>query len=337
MSSHDTKGIMNLKLVPAISKRSTEEIILMLLGGLSIPSIFPFGVIRMMQHNWLLAAVDMGIVLGMVAVLVFVWVTGRVRLGSVVITVFYSIGMLASIYVKGQPIVYWVYPTMIAAFFMLKASEALAINSVSLLLLVLILMTKMTTLDLSSVVITLVLINLFSYIFSHRTSLQHLELNHQAEVDFLTGVGNRRAFDRLLTDLYQPNNHHVRACLFVLDLDHFKNVNDQFGHAVGDQVLIKFCGLIRSRIRAIDSLFRFGGEEFVIVAIGANVDAVSTLAEELRTLVANTAFIPGYPVTVSIGIAQRSRSDSGETWFQRADAMLYEAKQSGRNTVRMAA
>ncbi len=319
-----------------MSKRSTEEIILMLLGGLSIPSIFPFGVIRMFQGNWLLAAVDMGIVLGMMSIMLFVWYTRRIRFGSIAITVFYSIGMLASIYVKGPSIVYWVYPTMVAAFFMLKASEALAINTVSLILLVLVLASKMNTLDLSSVVITLVLINLFSYIFSHRTSLQHLELNHQAEIDFLTGVGNRRAFDRLLTDLYQPKNAKIEACLFVLDLDHFKHVNDQFGHATGDQVLMKFCDLIRFRIRSIDRLFRFGGEEFVILAIGADSTAAAiNLAEQLRTLVEQAELIPAYPVTVSIGIAKRNDGESGDVWFQRADAMLYEAKQSGRNTVRM--
>lgn len=337
MDSHDTKGIINVKLIHAISKRSTEEIILMLLGGLSIPSILPFGIIRMMQRNWALAAVDMAIVAGMIAVLTFVWVTRRVRLGSIVITIFYSIGMLASISVKGSSIVYWVYPTMIAAFFMLKAREAFVINMASLFSLVVILIGKMPMVDLLSVVVTLVLINLFSYIFSHRTSLQHLELNHQAEIDFLTGVGNRRAFDHMLTDLYKPNNADVSACLFVLDLDYFKNVNDQFGHAAGDQVLIKFCDLIRSRIRVIDSLFRFGGEEFVIVAVGVNVDTVSHLAEELRMLVAKTEFIANYPVTVSIGVAQRNHAESGDAWFQRADAMLYEAKQSGRNTVRMAA
>lgn len=318
-------------------KRSKEEVILLMLCGLSIPSILPFGIIRLLQRNWWLAVVDLAIVLGMVSIWVFVWRTRKVRFASIAVTIFYSLGMLASIYVKGQPIVYWVYPTMIAAFFILKAREALFINTISVVLLVVILLKHMDPLDLSSVIVTLILINLFSYIFSHRTSLQHTELHHQADNDFLTGIGNRRAFDRKLVEFCHAKNAHVGACLFLLDLDHFKNINDQLGHAVGDQVLIQFSHLIRSRIRAIDGFFRYGGEEFVIMTLGSDSQSAANFAEELRALIARSALIPEHPVTVSIGVAQLHETDTGDSWLRRADAMLYEAKQSGRNTVRVAA
>ncbi|MCX7219349.1 MAG: GGDEF domain-containing protein [Burkholderiales bacterium] len=153
----------------------------------------------------------------------------------------------------------------------------------------------------------------------------------------MTGVGNRRAFNRKMTELFRPHNARIDACLFVLDLDHFKYVNDQFGHAVGDQVLVKFCELMRSRIRAIDSMFRFGGEEFVIVTMRTDQESAKTLAEELRSLVETTVLIPNYQVTVSIGVAKRCEAECSDAWFQRADGMLYEAKQSGRNQVSMAA
>ncbi|AZP10689.1 GGDEF domain-containing protein [Undibacterium parvum] len=317
-------------------QRSKEETILFMLGGSTIVSVLPFGVVRILQGNWVLAAVDLSIVFMISAIIVFVWFTQKIRAASILATIFYSIGMLASVYVKGQVIVYWVYPTMIAAFFMLNAREALLINTVSLSVLMEILFGRMSFLDLSSVAITLVLINLFSYIFSYRTNLQHLELNHQAELDFLTGVGNRRAFNRKMTELFRPHNARIDACLFVLDLDHFKYVNDQFGHAVGDQVLVKFCELMRSRIRAIDSMFRFGGEEFVIVTMRTDQESAKTLAEELRSLVETTVLIPNYQVTVSIGVAKRCEAECSDAWFQRADGMLYEAKQSGRNQVSMA-
>ena len=144
-------------------KRSKEEVVLLMLCGLSIPSILPFGIVRLFQGNFLMAAVDLLIVLGMLCIMVFVWRTRRVRLAGIAVTVFYSLGMLAAIYVKGVPIVYWVYPTMIAAFFILRAREALLINSVSLLCLIAILHGAMQILDLSSLVVTLVLVNLFSY------------------------------------------------------------------------------------------------------------------------------------------------------------------------------
>lgn len=307
-----------------------------MLCGLSIPSILPFGIVRLFQGNFLMAAVDLLIVLGMLCIMVFVWRTRRVRLAGIAVTVFYSLGMLAAIYVKGVPIVYWVYPTMIAAFFILRAREALLINSVSLLCLIAILHGAMQILDLSSLVVTLVLVNLFSYIFSDRTSLQHFELNQQAEKDFLTGAGNRRAFDKQLQTLCAKDVVQTDACILILDLDHFKKINDQFGHTVGDQVLIQFCSLMRSRIRNADSFFRYGGEEFVIVAMGADVFAAARFAEELRSLIEKAQLLRDYPVTVSIGVAKKIADEEGEAWFQRADAKLYEAKLSGRNAVRVA-
>ena len=318
-----------------LSKRSKEEVVLLMLCGLSIPSILPFGIIRLLQHHWVLAAVDLMIVFGMLCITLFVWNTRRVRAAGIAVTVFYSVGMLAAIYIKGASIVYWAYPTMIAAFFILKAKEALAINSISLLCLLWILQPAMPLFNLSSLVVTLMLINLFSYIFSERTDLQHVELNQQAEKDFLTGAGNRRAFDR---QIHAINTHEAGmhdTCLLILDLDHFKNVNDQFGHMVGDQVLINFCSLMRMRLRSGDHFFRYGGEEFVVVATGVDSVAAARLAEELRSLVEKSVLLRDYPITVSIGVARRRQDEDGESWFRRADAMLYEAKLSGRNAVRV--
>ncbi|MET3117122.1 diguanylate cyclase [Undibacterium sp. GrIS 1.8] len=317
--------------------RSKEEIILLMLCALSIPSIFPFGIVRLLQHNWVLAAVDLAIVAGMVCVFLYVLNTGRVRWASILVTIFYSSGMLAVIFIKGAPLVYWVYPTMIAAYFMLKAHEALLINTVSLIAMLFALYGQMELLNLSSIAITIILINLFSTIFSYRTNLQHKELNQQAEHDFLTGVGNRRSLDRCLAKLSDPQKTYPESCLLLFDLDHFKKVNDQFGHIVGDQVLVKLCNLIATRIRNTDSVFRYGGEEFVVIAVGANLTAATRLAEELRALVEVTPLIENFSITVSIGVAKITPSETGASWFQRADAMLYEAKQAGRNTVRVAA
>ncbi|MDY7538114.1 GGDEF domain-containing protein [Undibacterium sp. RTI2.1] len=219
---------------------------------------------------------------------------------------------------------------------MLKAHEALLINTVSLIAMLFALYGQMELINLSSIAITIILINLFSTIFSYRTNLQHKELNQQAERDFLTGVGNRRALDRRLAKLADPKNMQPESCLLLFDLDHFKNVNDQFGHIVGDQVLVRLCELICTRIRTTDSVFRYGGEEFVVIAVGANLQAASKLAEELRALIQNAPLLINFPITVSIGVAKITPAETGSSWFQRADAMLYEAKQAGRNTVRVA-
>ncbi|MDE2428915.1 MAG: GGDEF domain-containing protein [Burkholderiales bacterium] len=316
--------------------RTKEEVILLMLCGLSIPSILPFGIYRLIQKNWLMASVDISIVVGMLCLMVFVWRTRRIRAAGIAVTLFYSAGMLAAVAVKGPPIAYWVYPTMIASYFILQAGEAMLINCVSLTILIYILQPLMRTLDLASLVVTLILINLFSYIFSYRTSIQHKELNFQAENDFLTGVRNRRSFDRQMQQLCDEHAADMDVCLLVLDLDHFKNINDQFGHSVGDQVLVQFCALMRARIRTNDGLYRYGGEEFAVIAMGTESVAAARFAEELRGMVAQAELLTDYPVTVSIGVAQRLPGESADDWFRRADGMLYIAKLSGRNAVRVA-
>ena len=317
-------------------KRSKEEIILLLMCALSIPSILPFGIYRLIQHTWLSAIIDLVIVGGVSCVMTYVWLTGRVKVASLLATIFYSFGMVAAIYVKGINLIYWTYPTMISAFFMLRPNIALAINAVSLSALVAILISQVPLLNLFTIAITFILINLFSYIFSHRTAIQHNELHLEAERDFLTGVGNRRALERHLAKYVANAGERVASSILLLDIDHFKRVNDQFGHAVGDTVLVSLCELIQSRTRTSDKIFRYGGEEFIIIAHAADLRSARGLADDLRSLVAGAAIIENYPITISIGVACMDEDQTPSEWLARADQMLYLAKQSGRNAVMVA-
>lgn len=316
-------------------KRSKEEVILLLMCSLSIPSILPFGVYRLLQGSWISAVVDLALVAAMLAVIFHVLRTGRYKAASLGVTLFYSAGMLATIHLRGLSLVYWVYPTMIAAYFMLRPAVALAINSVSMLVLVVILLRELELLNLFTVVVTISLVNLFAYIFSHRTGLQNQELHTEVERDFLTGVGNRRALDRKLDAYAVERRPHLESSLLLLDLDHFKQVNDLHGHAAGDQVLIRLCELMRNHTRSSDQIFRYGGEEFAIIATGAGLSAASRLAEGLRAAVAAEPLIAGHPITVSIGVAGMEKCGKPADWLMRADKMLYAAKQAGRNTVRV--
>ena len=317
-------------------KRSKEEIILLMLCALSIPSILPFGIYRLIQHTWLSATIDLVIVGGVSCVMAYVWFTGRVKVASLLATIFYSFGMVAAIYVKGINLIYWTYPTMISAFFMLRPNIALAINTVSLSALVAILISQVPLLNLFTIAVTFILINLFSYIFSHRTAIQHNELYREAERDFLTGVDNRRALERHLAKYGDDASERVESSVLLLDIDHFKRINDQFGHAVGDAVLVSLCELIRSRTRTSDKIFRYGGEEFIIIAHAADLRSARGLADDLRSLVAGAAIIENYPITISIGVACMEEDQAPSEWLARADQMLYLAKQSGRNTVMVA-
>lgn len=119
--------------------------------------------------------------------------------------------------------------------------------------------------------------------------------------------------------------------LLVMDLDHFKQINDRFGHHVGDQVLVAFVELIMRCSRKQDRLFRFGGEEFLLLLPNTEAEGLRAAAQNLLSRVANELESPGGPVTVSIGGAILHGGEHWESWLQRADECLYRAKSEGRN------
>jgi diguanylate cyclase (GGDEF)-like protein len=164
--------------------------------------------------------------------------------------------------------------------------------------------------------------------------LHHDQLAVQATMDSLTGAGNRRLFDETITQsVLMRNRDQTPSSLIMLDIDHFKKINDRFGHVKGDEVLVNLVALLRSRLRQTDGLYRLGGEEFAVVANQTSADVAAGLAEELRLLVENESLLPSDRVTISLGVAECMDSVSGNSWVEDADAALYRAKNSGRNKV----
>ncbi|MQA42646.1 CHASE domain-containing protein [Rugamonas aquatica] len=168
------------------------------------------------------------------------------------------------------------------------------------------------------------------------------ELRLLATTDFLTGLPNRREFMRRLEDEHGRVQRDVEACatVLLLDVDHFKRINDEHGHAAGDAVLRQLGALMRDGQRKIDMLGRIGGEEFAVLLPGTALDAGAVFAERLRQRVAEAAMRLDdgvlLTVTVSIGIAAMGRADSaGDAALRRADQALYCAKRGGRNRVEL--
>lgn len=159
-----------------------------------------------------------------------------------------------------------------------------------------------------------------------------------AHTDPLTGVYNRRYFQDCITqELVRNERHAAPMSLLIFDLDHFKSINDRYGHPVGDLVLVQTCQLLRGYLRASDLMARWGGEEFVVLLPHCDADTACTLADKLCAVLAGHTFAEVGRVTASFGVAQYHLTDSIEHWIGRADAALYQAKQAGRNTVRLAA
>jgi diguanylate cyclase (GGDEF)-like protein len=153
--------------------------------------------------------------------------------------------------------------------------------------------------------------------------------------DWLTGIYNRRRFEYVL-GLWIKNMRHDPFCLLLFDIDDFKKVNDTFGHKAGDEVLIKTVETVSSKIRDDDIFARWGGEEFVILFGGINIDMGKELAERLRKAVENNPCGEAGKITISIGVVQYDRSDSNESlenFVKRVDEKMYEAKKAGKNKV----
>jgi diguanylate cyclase (GGDEF)-like protein len=160
------------------------------------------------------------------------------------------------------------------------------------------------------------------------------EMAKRADTDALTGVLNRMGFnDAISREFSRARRYQQTLSVAIADIDHFKKVNDEFGHPVGDQVLVRTARLLSSCVRESDTVARWGGEEFAVIAPMTTEEGAASLAEKLRTIMAATHLGPKEAVTASFGVAELRPDDTVETLLQRADAALYRAKQSGRNQV----
>ncbi len=160
-------------------------------------------------------------------------------------------------------------------------------------------------------------------------------LQAESTTDPLTGVGNRRWLDiEMKQRIAQLKRQNAPFSTLLVDIDHFKAINDRLGHDAGDAVLVSVAKELRNTLRDMDVICRIGGEEFVIVLPGTNADAAVLASERLRTAIESADF-PFHnqliAVTVSIGLTAACVSDTKETMLKRADEALYAAKRSGRN------
>ena len=172
-----------------------------------------------------------------------------------------------------------------------------------------------------------------------RTELeaQAVILEELVTTDALTGALNRRKFNELTqAELERARRYGHPLALFILDIDHFKRVNDTYGHEAGDQVLVTLADILRAGIRATDSLARWGGEEFVVLSPGATVEGAAELAERLRAAAAAHDHVSVGKVTASFGVTQHCVGETPDELFARADEALYRAKDGGRDRVEVA-
>jgi diguanylate cyclase len=311
-------------------RRSTLGVALI---GLLI--ITPFSINNFIQDRLLLGAGSVAIVL---TLMYSAWCCSRGRY-SPWLTMFVLVPIILlflSLAYQRQGIIgaLWCYPAVLSFYFMLPERKAWLVNGV---LLAVMLPQAWMVLEFPiavRVAATLLAVSVFSIIFIRVISQQQDNLQALVVTDPLTGVFNRTL---LRSTLKRAIQQHARITtpmtLLSLDLDHFKEINDSLGHDTGDRVLRGVGDLLQLRSRQVDTVFRLGGEEFLVLLFGADTKDGLMVAEALRKAVESLDLIPGRQVTTSIGVATLQADENWLAWVKRCDDNLYRAKQAGRNCV----
>lgn len=308
--------------------------VLVLFCTLGLLGVGPFMAYRFLGHQWLVGSLDALIVTALAGTLAYAWRGGDVERASLFIVAATTIGCLAVGRVVGLSGAFWSYPVIVSNFLLVRRGRGLIASGV----LILALVADGNAFD-SGLARLMYLASasvacLLAYTFARHADVQREQLETLASRDPLTGVANRRAMERELHIAAEGfRRHRLPVGLLVMDLDHFKRVNDEAGHEAGDGVLVAFARLVQSRCRAGDRLFRYGGEEFVLLLPGTDAAALHTIADGVRRAVAERVNLGGRALTVSIGGAVLHAGEDTTQWLARADAAMYAAKKAGRDRV----
>ena len=313
-------------------KADFQLALIVLFGAITVIGVTPFAVRRLAQGQTLAGVLDLAIIACIAAAATIAWRTGRTRSVSIFLAVAYSLGCVAIAHIADLSGVLWVYPVLVANFLLTTRVAALVISATAIFAIAL---SDAALPDVAlklGFVVSASVVSLFSFVFAARAAAQHARLETLAMRDPLTGAHNRRGLDSELRTAMSQSIHSGQPLgLLVFDLDHFKQVNDTYGHLAGDDVLRQLADLVRANTRMADRFFRIGGEEFSLLLPGATAASLHDIGEKLRMAVEREIKCGGRPVTMSVGAAPFRVGESAAQWLARADAAMYEAKRQGRN------
>lgn len=312
--------------------------IVLLYGFFSAAVITPFAIYRFMTGAYAVAALDATLVLLIAGIVFYGWKFGKTERTGRVLVVIGGFGALLSSEMLGVVGLFWMYVAIVANFFLTTNLRFATVFTV--LIMILLAVTGKSfenSAQLWSFLATGSLIALLSYIIAQQYSLQRRRLEHLATIDPLTGALNRRSMEQeLQMAVEEYARSHAPMAVILMDIDHFKLINDRCGHEKGDQVLQAFASLVMQNTRHIDRFFRYGGEEFLLLLKSSQADEAIAIAEKIRAVVAINDADVLQGVTVSLGLATACAGETVEQWTSRADAALYTAKNQGRNRVEYA-
>jgi diguanylate cyclase len=306
--------------------------IVVMFGIITNLVILPFAVYRFLGGQLLAGTIDMLIVLGISVGATRVYVSGRVGHVALILAMTYSIGCIAIAYVVGPAGSLWMYAVLLSTFLLIERNRAVLISAIGIAAVAGSPLALPEAAQKATFIGSTIVVSLFSYVFAWRTDLQRRQLENLASLDPLTGARNRRGMDAEIETAMAASTRSGKPLgLIIFDLDHFKRINDLFGHEAGDQVLVQVAETVRRYTRKNDRFFRHGGEEFALLIPDSDPIGLRDLTEKVRLAVQHGVHCGDLGVTVSLGASVLRSGESASEWQARADSAMYRAKREGRN------
>jgi diguanylate cyclase (GGDEF)-like protein len=304
--------------------------------------LLPFTIYRFWAGELGHAVANMVIMAGLLTGALGIWRTGDTRYTGLALSILTTLGvlalMLSAIDDSGiSYISYWLFPITAGYFVLLPRRHAMAMFALLILALMAstLLLNPAQWLQQASLIGAISLVGLFaigfSLIESQRSALEGLVMR-----DPLTEIGNRLALNEALLQAEERMARRGQpTALIIIDVDHFKSVNDRYGHRTGDQILIRLGEILKDRTRRTDLCFRMGGEEFVVLIPEGRLNDALILAQSLQNLVRRDLNVHNERITASFGCAEIRPGESGLDWLARGDAAMYRAKECGRDCIEL--
>ncbi len=329
-----------MKTLNLLQHRAVQDFRLQLVTAVAILTVVfvsPFAVYRLVLGPLLAGAMNAFIVVAAVLIAAYAWVTKNIDRAGKAISVVLALSALTVTTVLGLNGVLWFYAIIIFVFYLSPPILALA--------LILTVLGGVAAIELSaprrifaepdelaSFLASAATTAVFSWLFASRNAKQRQQLFLWATRDPLTGLENRRSLDHELDIAVSTARRERRGYgLIIMDTDNFKGINDNLGHAAGDETLCRIAEILGNSTRLGDRLFRYGGDEFTIILPNVDAEALHTVAGKLVQSIAEYTDAAGTPVTVSVGAALLGDNEDKQSWNRRADRSMYRAKKLGGN------
>lgn len=308
--------------------------IVCILGFVATGAVSPFLVYRALKGQWAIFFIDLAMIALAGGIAIYAWRTRKSEAAAMLMATTICCGFVLTAFKNSSVSPYWLYCIVLFAFSLVPPRQAVLLSLFSFSAVVIQPNIFAESVQKVTFIATFFATTLFSFIFAKRNEYQRQALIELAKTDVLTDIGNRRAFiEEFAIALANTNRQSQTTALAIFDIDHFKMINDNYGHEVGDEVLVKITHLIKKNLRPNDRIFRVGGEEFCLLIQNTDQQTVENNINRIREILAGTALICAHQVTLSAGVTHVIKNDTLEACLKRADDALYTAKNNGRNRV----